>query len=823
MVKINKIVMQGFKSFQRKTAIPLFEGFNAVIGPNGSGKTAILDALCFVLGRSSRTLRGDRMDHIIFNGGYGKKPATHAMVSLHLNNKNNIIPNVGEEVIVSRRVNRRGTSTYRLNEKVVNRSRILEVLRYGRIDPYGHNIIQQGEITNIIEMKPKQRREIIDEVAGIREYNEKKDRALKELDKAQIKLNESSVIMEEKRQQLEKLKRERDQALKYNNLEKELEKSKATLAFSRVKVVKGEMENITRNLEIKENELKNLEKKVDEFDDSLPEAEKRVREIEKEIMRKSVNKELRKEIEEINNDVLIKDGKVNSNRREIERIDDMIHRLTQLSKREIKNEAVKALLNKEGVFGTISTLSEIDNKYRIAIEIAVGPHLNDIVVDSENNAISYVDYLKSNNLGRVRFLPLNRLTEFKHSGKAEIASNMKGIMGFAVNLIKYDRKYDIAFKQVFRDTLIAENVEAARRIKGIRVVTLDGELFEAGGAIVGGSLRKRKFIDTKELEGLENEKEELNKEISKLKVEIGELNKKLDDKRKLESKEGSSVIKLDNEKRKLEEEIENKKSKRKSLDENGTSLETEVNELKIRRSRLEGEYDNLMIDYEPYKDRDDLVKEDPTKLQREIRKIGIQLKNIGIVNLKSIEEFDGFNKEYGEFIKKVEKLGEERKSIIKMIENIEEKRRKMFMETLGGILKEFSVVYSDMTNGIGELELEETKDIDSGLIIRAQPENKKLLSIDALSGGEKVIAALAFLFAIQRYRPAPFYMLDEIDAALDKENSEKIGKLIEKYSKYAQFLMISHNDTTVKNAERIYGVSMQKGVSQILGVELKNN
>jgi chromosome segregation protein len=486
MVRINKLVMQGFKSFQKKTAIPLFEGFNALIGPNGSGKTAILDALCFVLGRSSKTLRGDRMDHIIFNGGYGKKPAEHAIVSLHLANKNNIIPNAGEEVIVSRRVNRRGNSTYRLNGKVVNRSRILEVLRYGRIDPYGHNIIQQGEITNVIEMKPRQRREIIDEVAGIREYNEKKERALKELEKAQIKLNESSVLMDEKRQQLDKLKRERDQALKYKNLEKEVGKLRATLAFSRVKIVEGEMENITRNLEIKEGELKNLENKVDEFDDSLPEAEKRIKEIGKEIMRKSVNKELRKEIEEINNEVLIKEGKVNSNRREIERIEDMISRLTQLSKREIRNEAVKALLNKEGVFGTISTLSEIDNKYRVAMDIVAGARLNDIVVDSENNAIGYISYLKSNNLGRVRFLPLDRLNKFEHSGKAEIASNMEGIIGFAVNLLKYDKKYDIAFKHVFRDTLIAENIEAARRIKGIRVVTLDGDLFEAGGAISGG-------------------------------------------------------------------------------------------------------------------------------------------------------------------------------------------------------------------------------------------------------------------------------------------------------------------------------------------------
>ena len=118
------------------------------------------------------------------------------------------------------------------------------------------------------------------------------------------------------------------------------------------------------------------------------------------------------------------------------------------------------------------------------------------------------------------------------------------------------------------------------------------------------------------------------------------------------------------------------------------------------------------------------------------------------------------------------------------------------------------------------MQLEDPLDIQSGLIIQANPGGKNLLNIDAMSGGEKTLTALAFLFAIQRYKPAPFYILDEVDAALDKVNTKKVADLIKKMSKKEQFLVITHNDYTIKQGDRVYGVSMENGESKILGLEL---
>jgi chromosome segregation protein len=196
---------------------------------------------------------------------------------------------------------------------------------------------------------------------------------------------------------------------------------------------------------------------------------------------------------------------------------------------------------------------------------------------------------------------------------------------------------------------------------------------------------------------------------------------------------------------------------------------------------------------------------------------------LGPVNMKAIEDYEEFKKDYDEFRVKVEKLREEKRSIMNMIEELEEKRRKVFLDTLYNLSKRFQEVYDELVGGYAELKLEDENNIESGLIIEVRPKNQKLVTIDGLSGGEKTMVAVAFLFAVQRYKPYPFYALDEVDAALDPINSEKIGDLILKYSETSQFIVISHNDITVKKAKRIYGVVKEKGTSRIFGVEFDEN
>ena len=136
------------------------------------------------------------------------------------------------------------------------------------------------------------------------------------------------------------------------------------------------------------------------------------------------------------------------------------------------------------------------------------------------------------------------------------------------------------------------------------------------------------------------------------------------------------------------------------------------------------------------------------------------------------------------------------------------------------ISKNFKNIYSELTGGEAGLELDVPGNVDSGLIIKAQPPGKKLLNMDSMSGGEKTLTAFTFLFAIQRYKPAPFYMLDEADAALDAKNTKQVAELIKKQADMAQFIIISHNNALVREADQIYGVTMEAGESKVMGIKL---
>ena len=175
--------MQGFKSFNKKIAIPFSSTFSTICGPNGSGKSNVCDAVCFVLGRTSaKSMRAERLHELIFHGGKSKEPAEIASVTLYLDNVKKEFPFDQDFITVTRKVNKDGASVYRLNDETVTRQQILDVLAAARIFPDGYNIVLQGDVTQIIEMDPLERRSVIDEIAGIKEYDEKKAKSEKEFD-----------------------------------------------------------------------------------------------------------------------------------------------------------------------------------------------------------------------------------------------------------------------------------------------------------------------------------------------------------------------------------------------------------------------------------------------------------------------------------------------------------------------------------------------------------------------------------------------------------------------------------------------------------------
>jgi chromosome segregation protein len=825
--RITKLTLQGFKSFNKRISIPFLEGFNVITGPNGSGKTNLVDAICFVIGRSSaKTLRADRLHELIYNGGKEGEPASYASVTLWLDNSDHTFPFEDKEISIKRKINRKGISVFKLNGKTVTKSRILEILSAARIYPDGHNIVQQGDITNIIEMSPEERRKIIDEISGIAEYDEKKERAKRNLEEVEQRLREIEIILSERYSILKKLEEEKNVALEYRKYQKELEILKASLAYSRMMKSQNKLEEIDRKIAEIEKESDKLDKEIKDLEGILKEKEKEAQEISKTMFERSKVSDLAREIEEVKAKILRNKDKIESNNREIERLNKLIEKLKLIKEKRIGyTQGVQAILNlkKPGVFGTISQLIKVPSEYRVAIEVAIGKHLEDIVVDNDRRAVDCINYLKQQKLGRATFLPLNKIKRRDLKPEQRKLLKLPGVVGLASELVKYDPKYSNAVSFVLGSTIVIDNINTAKEIGvgKVRMVTLDGDLVEKSGAMTGGYYSERGLIDSteQEIEEYEQSKQELYEEINFLEIEIDQLKKRLNELRSLEEEEAKEVVDLEERRERIEKELEEINLKRKEIFEKRLNLQSEINRLKIEKAKVEAERDKYKLELEEY-GKVKYIEQEPSVLERNIKEINRKINLLGLINMKAIEEYQNSKKEFDEIKEKYDRIVKEKKAVLEMIKNIELRRKEVFYDCMTKINYHFNEMFRELTGGPASIELEDPSDLESGLVIKASPGGKKLLNIDAMSGGEKVLTALAFLFAIQRFRPAPFYILDEVDAALDKSNSKKVAELLKKLSRKAQFIVITHNDATIKAADRIYGVTMEKNESKILALEL---
>jgi len=1153
--------MQGFKSFAKKTEIILNNDFNCILGPNGSGKSNILDAICFVLGKkSSKSLRAEKSANLIYNGGKKKQPAKEANVTIYFNNKNSIFPLNTDEIKLSRIVRQSGNSIYKINDKTVTRNQVVELLNHARINPDGYNIVLQGDIIKIIEMSPLERRKIIEEIAGISIYEEKKQKALNELNKVEEKLKEADIILAERQTYLRELKKERNQALKFKELDEKIKRNKATVLHLKIsakdkkkqqyekdiaskkesikKIVsqikelkkqindtKEEINKINKDIEEKgdkdqvriqklieelrvsigtnrsrinsvENELTRIKERKAQLQQSYNDLEEKISrlEAEKKALDKSVNEkkdlinkieakisgfkskhnladsaDLEKEIEEIDRQAEEKLMRIQELREkqqqlmrekdrleyQIESADEKISKVLEVQKKykkeldnlkQIRQEfkdatlelntrlnedsavtaqlanarslllkaredlarikakqaglkerfsgsmAVQKILElkKKGIYGTVSSLGEVSSEHATALEVAAGPRIKSLVVDNDQTAAECIKYLKNNRLGRATFLPLNKI---KPNVKRELNQvvNQPGVIGKAVDLVKYDSKFKNIFSYVFGNTIVVDNIETARSL-GIgkyRMVTLDGDLAETSGAMHGGFRKKEHaggFVEKelitrlKEIEDKERDAGSVVKNLEKKKVENEEFISKLRHKKaeleaeiikiekplhledsdlditKTQKKElADRVEKLDAELRtllmeitksnselaeiksrkqalrekinalknptliaelntfeqkrnELKEEIIKAKSEIKNIDvqiynilepeltntkkilkqhdKEETEFNTEIKNLKdvinsqekelkevesqqkefyakykslfkkrdkineqltnyetklykkedarrneelklnaisLDNAKVTAELEGLNEEYKEYEGIPIFKDKDEEKIKREIWEFEKMVRDIGLVNMRALEIYDQVEKEYKSVLEKKTTLGKEREDVLVMMNEIETKKKDLFMKTYDAINENFKQKFSTLsTKGEATLQLEDPETIfEGGMNIKVRLTGKKFLDIRSLSGGEKTMTALAFLFAVQDYEPAPFYVLDEVDAALDKRNSEKLANLIKSYVSKAQYLVISHNDTVISEADNLYGVSMNEhGISKVVSLKI---
>ena len=802
MPRLERISIQGFKSFANKTVIPLPEGFNVIAGPNGSGKSNITDAIIFVLGISSaRHIRAQKLQNLIFNGSPSRKAADFCEVSIYLDNSDQSIPGEDKEVKITRKITRSGISIYKVNGKTINKTAIIETLLNAKLTPDGYNILMQGDVTKVIEMNDIQRREIIDDISGISEFDDKKEKAVKELEKVDFRVKENSIMIEQKQMLVEKLKKEKETAEKHQKLESEMRKLKASLFQRRLKDLYSKMEKINKGIDEKSGELEKLNTSLGSGEESISNLEEELKNKTEELVSKSKNYEIKRKLEKISIDIVRKNDKINANTREIESIST----ITDSSSASVK-EVLKSGIS--GIYGVLSSLITTSSKYSIAIDVALGSHKNDVVVDNHETAIQCINYLKQRKLGRARFLPLDRI-----SSKARVMYD--GDLEYAIDLVEYDKKYFNVVSYTLGSTLIANSIDIARSVKNQRIATLDGDLIERDGAMIGGFFKTKKVRSSNKVAELEKENSELEIELEKLNEEKSEIEGK-------EEEEEDFVKQIEVDIKELEKNLESiKGDRRKSYDEREI-LQKSVNDFKIEKAKLEASIENNKNDIEEYKDVTDTYQTiEENELETRLSSCVKEMNELGPINDKAIYEYESMNVEFLEVKKSLDGLIEEKKSIMNVVEEVEKKRKDEFMKTFENISKNFEKIYKDLTSGFGRLRLED--DIDSGMIIEASPKGKKILNINSMSGGEKTLTSMSFLFSIMEYYGSPFYVLDEIDAALDKENTNKIVKLIKEYSSRRQFIVISHNDYTLQESDKVFGVSMDDGVSKVISIKMPAN
>jgi len=829
---ITRIVLQGFKSFNKRVSIPLLPGFNIVCGPNGVGKSNVLDAIAFVLGRTSaRSLRAGKLHELIFHGGTGKTAADIAAVTLYLDNTKKVFPFPEQEVSVTRKVNRKGVSIYKINGRTTTREKIVDMLALVRIYADGHNIVLQGDITDIIERNPLERREIIDEISGIAEYKDKKLKAQRDLEAVDAKLKEAEIVITERYDLYKRLEEERNTALRYQQLQKQLVIMKASLSKRKFTNFEENLKTWDEEIGKKETENEKLQKEVEAIEAELEEREKRIQELAGRLSEIGKQMEVEKEISYLRTKIMINKDKIDSNKKEILRLNEMMQRLAALESRGMDvGELPRAVrfvvdMKHSGVLGTIRNIIKVPEKYEVAVEITAAGHLNDVVVENDAVASEIIEVLKREKIGRVTFLPLNKIRPRVIDDRQLLKK--KGVVGIVSEAIKYDAKFRPAVEFVFGNTLLMEDLQSAREI-GIgkeRMVTLDGDLVERSGAMTGGYLirmqpRLQQKMARSETEDYEKLKEKLEEEIQGMQKEIAEMESKL--KEYAKSAETKQLIDMHKLRIDSESELDKLRVRRKAAYERRLMLQTDLNRLKINKAKVEAELENVKIEMAQYQDvaEKEFLNQGIKNLEVGIQNAMNELAKIGAVNFKAIEQYEQFASEFEEYKKRYEKILEEKKAVMEMIEQIEARRKGVFYKALKEVNVKFAEMFSKMTGGQATLSLEDENNLESGLMIQATPAGKRLLNIDSMSGGEKTLTALAFLFAVQEYRPAPFYILDEIDAALDKENSLKVANLIRELSKDAQFVVITHNETTIRQGDRVLGCTMENGETKILGLEL---
>ena len=851
-MEFKKIELTGFKSFVEKTSFFIEKGLTGIVGPNGCGKSNIVEAIRWCMGETSaKSMRGTGMEDVIFSGTANKTSKNIAEVSLILDNSDKDGPIQYKElnsIYVKRRIVKDKGSRYFINDKEV-RARDVQTL-FADLSTGAHSpsMISQGRIGALVTAKPTDRKAILEEAAGISGLHVRRHESELRLNSAENNLKRADELKRQQEKQLENLKKQALEASKYKLISEEIKKIEAGLYYIKLMEIEKERSSSKEIASEADDEISGLTIEINHNNNLLEEENiklKPLRDQNIEILSKlqRLNLEFQSLEDEEKRTKTEKDRlstSENTIEMDIEREKNIISDAQSNEKR--LNEEKNGLIDTEKKYYDLEKQTQLDLQIateelkkeqdkleRISKNLSLNSqskefinYLNNINLNLENAKI----YLENNEnkkaLDAIDNIILSVKNETKKFKTATEKNSINEITELTNKIKLSQEKYASALSK--HHSIQTETVRRQARIKNIDIEIQNWKNLKFNSEKMAKELLSRVDKIKVEIEIIaklpetiaikkgqlmentsttENEKQSLSNQLAQAEVKYQEINKQqkiVEEKmmlaRENKARSGATVEGLENRKKDLLGRIKNDLN----INEKNLLINSNLKDLTTFPNVIEQE-DKL----------------DAKKNQRE---------QLGSVNLRADEETE----QYKTTIKKMEQDREDLVSAIAKlrasINELNQKGRERLLEAFEKVNRKFNEVYTKLfSGGNAKLELIDSDDpLEAGLEMLVSPPGKRLQSITLLSGGEQALTALSLTFAVFLTSPAPICILDEVDAPLDDANVTRFCALLNELTKITttKFIIITHHALTMSRVDRLYGVTMpEKGVSQLVSVDLE--
>ncbi len=801
-MRLKNISLSGFKSFVDPTKIPFPSSMSGVVGPNGCGKSNIIDAVRWVMGEiSAKNLRGESMADVIFSGSSSRAPSSRASVELLFDNS---LGKLGgeyssySEISVRRVLEIDGRSIYYLNGSECRRKDITDIFLGTGLGPRSYAVIEQEMATKLISSKPEELRMYIEEVAGISVYRERKKETESRIKKTKENLSRVKDLKDEIERQLLKLKRQVKSAERYKSLKEEEKNKKGLLKALSWQKRKEKISKI--NLTIKESES-NLEK------------ERTLKiSLGAEIDKSKVNQsEIQQKIDKVQQDYYSSGADLTNSEQELALLKEKKKDLL-LEKDQIEENLKSFIVEKESL---------VEQQSKLEIELSQKePELQAL----DESFAQLEGAMSPDFLVEKLYLDVSNLTISLEEVVSDYArknvNDISVIHNFSIEIKKKLEKLKESLKHQ------SQYQEEKFKAQKIELLALSSEItsFKVSIAEIKsklGALERTKSDSETNRTSVENKLINLEAPIQKIEAEIKPL---LDSRIDVEG----NLSNLREEFNNLNELIRNNERKIHQTDLSLENFNGEIQKSKLERQGLISESaifeeqlknDNYEIQSLLDSLRDDLTED---MLIDEISRIESSIERIGPINLAAAEEYKLEEERNSEIDVQLIELNSALETLQSAIKKIDLESRTKFKDTLDKLNIKLAELFPKLFGGgFAKLELTESDLLESGVLFKAMPPGKKNVNVSQLSGGEKALSSIALVFSFFSLNPAPFCILDEIDAPLDDFNTSRFINMVEEMSEKVQFIFVTHNKISMEKSKHLMGVTMQEpGVSRLVSVDV---